>query len=78
MCLGGTLNTPDDNDVGYSLEVGLRYPYNIRQKTKHFPFCPGNKFISKNDFSDYMNKIKPKIYLEHKKLICDWTDKKSI
>ena len=77
ICLKEILNTPDDNDIGYFLEVDLSYPYNIRQKTKHFPFCPENKFISKDDFNDYMKRIKPKNYVSHKKLICDWTDKKN-
>ena len=36
------------------LEVDLSYPYNIRQKTKHFPSCPEKKSISKDNFNDYM------------------------
>ena len=36
------LNTPDDNDIGYFLEVDLKYPDSIKQKTKCFPFCPEN------------------------------------
>ena len=31
VCLEEILNTPDDNDIGYFLEVDLEYPYNIRQ-----------------------------------------------
>ena len=70
------LNTPDDSDIGYFLEVDLKYPDNIKEKTKHFPFCPENKKINPNKYNDYMNKIKPKNYTKSKKLICDWTDKK--
>ena len=36
------LNTPEDNEIGYLLEVDLKYLDNIKEKTKHFPFCPEN------------------------------------
>ena len=39
-CLEEILNTPDDSEIGYFLEVDLKYPDNIKQKTKFFPFCP--------------------------------------
>ena len=71
------LNTPDDADIGYFLEVNLKYPDNIKQKTKHFPFCPENKKIDPDKYNDYMKKIKPENYTKSKKLICDWTDKKN-
>ena len=45
VCLEKILNTPDDNDIGYFLEVDLECPYNIRQKTRYFPFAPENKTI---------------------------------
>ena len=54
ICLEEILNTPDDSDIGYFLEVDLEYPYNIRQKTKYFPFCPEKKTVSKDDFEPYM------------------------
>ena len=47
LCFKGILNTPDDTDVSYFLEVGLRYPDIIRQKTKHFPVSPGNNLYLK-------------------------------
>ena len=72
------LNTPDDIDIGYFIEVDLKYPDNIKEKTKNFPFCPENKNIPEEKYNDYMNKIKPKNYTKSKKLICDWTDNKSI
>ena len=77
VCLEEILNTSDDNDKGHFFEVDLEYPYSIRQQTKHFPFCPENKSISKDDFGPYMKSIMPKNYVSHKKLICDWTDKKN-
>ena len=38
-------NTPDDSDVDYCVEVDLRYPDNIKGKTKNFPFCREHKVI---------------------------------
>ena len=70
------LVTPDDSDIGFFIEVDLRYPDNIKEKTKNFPFCPENKIFLKDTYNDYMKKIKPKNYTKAKKLICDWTDKK--
>ena len=70
------LNTSDDADIGYFLEVDLKYPDNIKQKTKYFPFCPENKKINPNKYNDYMKSIKPENYTKSKKLICDWSDKK--
>ena len=69
------LNTQDDGDIGYFVEVDLRYPENIKEKTKNFPFCPENKIIDK--YNEYMKEIKPKNYLKSKKLKCEWTDKKN-
>ena len=77
VTLEDIINTPDDNDIGYFIEVDLIYPDNIKQKTKNFPFAPMNKKINPDDFNDYMNEIKPDNYISTKKLICDWSDKKN-
>ena len=37
------LNTPDAGDIGYFIEVDLKYSDNIKEKTKHFPLAPENK-----------------------------------
>ena len=71
------LNTPDDSDIGYFVEVNLSYPDNIKQKTKNLPFAPVNKKINPDNFSDYMKEIKPDTYTQNKKLICDCSDKKN-
>ena len=71
------LNTPDDNEIGYLLEVDLKYPDYIKEKTKNFPFCPENKKIDPDKYNDYMKKIKLENYTKSKKLISDWTDKKN-
>ena len=36
----GILNTPDDSDTGYFIEVDLKYPDSIEEETKNFPFAP--------------------------------------
>ena len=70
------LNTPDDSEIDYFSEVDLKYPDNIKQKTKYFPFCPENKKIDPKKYNKYMKSIKPENHTNSKKLICDWTDKK--
>ena len=37
------LLTPDDVDIGYFIEVDLKSPDNIKEKTKNSPFAPVNK-----------------------------------
>ena len=71
------LNTPDDSDIGYFVEVDLKYPDNIKEKTKNFPFAPVNKKNDRESFSEYMKEIIPDTYTQTKKLICDWSDKKN-
>ena len=36
-------NTPDDSDIGYFIEVDMKYPDKIKQKTKNFTHCPEKK-----------------------------------
>ena len=71
------LNTPDDSDIGYFVQVDLKYPDNIKQKTIYFPFAPENKKIDPDDFDEYMKEIKPDTYTPTKKLTCDWSDNKN-
>ena len=33
-------NTPDDSDIGYFIEIDLKYRNIIKQKTKNFSFTP--------------------------------------
>ena len=70
------LNTPDDSDIGCFIKVDLKYPDNIKYKTKKIPFAPVNKKINPDNFSEYMKKIIPDTYTQNKKLICDWSVKK--
>ena len=39
------LKSPDDSDIGYFVEVDMKYPDIITEKTKNFPFCPEKKII---------------------------------
>ena len=71
------LNKRDDSDIGYFFEIDLKYPNNIKYKTKIFPFAPEKKKINPDDFSGYMETIKPDTYARTKKLIYDWSDKEN-
>ena len=67
VILEDIINTPDDSEIGYFVEVDLKYPDNIKEKTKIFPFAPVNKKIDPDDFSDYMKEIIPDTYTQNKK-----------
>ena len=71
------INTPVDSDIGYFVKVDLIYPDKIKKKTKYFLFAPVNKIINPDVFSNYMKENKPDTYIQTKKLICDWSDKKN-
>ena len=64
--LEGILNTPDDSDIGYFVEINLTDPDSIKQKTKNFSFAPMNKKINPVNFNDYMKEIKPNTYTQTK------------
>ena len=34
----------DESDIGCFVGVDIRYPDNIKEKTKNFPFCPEKNF----------------------------------
>ena len=70
------LNTSDDSDFGFLVEVDLRYPDNIKDKTENFPFCPEKRVIHKDKHNEYIEK-KPKGYKKAKKFLGDWSDKKN-
>ena len=64
VTLEDIINTPDDSDIGYFIEVDLTYPNKIKEKTKNFPFAPMNKKINPDNFNDYMKEIKPDTYIQ--------------
>ena len=50
--IGDIINTPDNSDIGYFVEVALLYPDILKEKTKHFPFAPVNVKNNPDIFSD--------------------------
>ena len=69
------LNTDDCSNTGYVLIVDLIYPDNIKYKSKNFPFCPENKAIDSDNFTEYMHEHAPNPHRSTSKLICDQTNK---
>ena len=69
------LNTHDCNNTGYVLIVDIIYPNNIKYKSKNFPFCPENKTINPDNYTEYLRDHAPQPNRPTSKLICDQTDK---
>ena len=69
------LNTHDCSNTGYVLIVDLIYPDNIKYKSKNFPFCPENKTINPDIYTEYMKEHEPQPHRATSKLICDQTNK---
>ena len=61
-------NTLEDSDTGYFVEVDLKYPDIIKEKTKDFPLCPEKEIFAQDKYNDNMKKIKPKNYNKAKKI----------
>ena len=75
--LEAILNAPDDSDIGYFIEVDSKYPDKIKEKTKNSHLRLKIKKNNSYTFIDYMKKIKPDIYTQTRKLLCDGCDKKN-
>ena len=69
--LEDVLKTPDDCDIGYFVEIDLKYLDNLKRKTNYFPSVPEKKVIPKDKYKDYRKKIKPNNCTEAQKLLCD-------
>ena len=54
--LEDVLQTSDDNETGYVLEVDLHIPEHLHDKLKEFPPCPEMLAPEEHMFSDYQNK----------------------
>ena len=50
------LKTPDGKDLGFLIEFDLKYPDNIKKKTKTFQFALESKEIDPKKQNDYMKK----------------------
>ena len=61
--------------IGYVLIVDLINPDNIKYKSKNFPYCPENKTINPDNYTEYMKEYEPKPHRPTNKLICDQTNK---
>lgn len=54
------LNTSDDNETGYILEVDLHIPDEIHDKLKEYPPCPEIMTPTEDMFSDYQKELMKK------------------
>ena len=54
--LDDKLKTPDDSDIGYFVELDLKYPDQIKEETKNFLFPPENKISPHDKFNKHTKK----------------------
>ena len=71
------MNTPDNSNIGYFVEADPKNPDEILEKTKNLPYAPEKMKIDSDLFTPYMNENKPNNFTRKRKLIFDWTDKKT-
>ena len=78
-----TLKTPHYSDIGYFLEVDIKYFCNFLLLLKIqnwfwlISFPPENNKIDFERITTYMSENKPDGFTQNRKLICDWSDKKN-
>ena len=53
------LITFDDLENGYSVEVDIKYPDEIKENIRNFPFRFEKKIRSQDILTDFMNELKP-------------------
>ena len=53
----GILNTPDNNDTGYIVEVDLEFPRHLHDKFKEYPHCPESLTPAIEWFSDFSKTV---------------------
>ena len=51
------LETDDNNETGYILEVDLTFPKEIHEQLKEFPVCPENTIIKNEWLSDFQKQL---------------------
>jgi hypothetical protein len=54
------LETADDADIGFVVEVDLHFPKEIHERLKQFPPCPETRVPSETWFSEYQKNLKLK------------------
>ena len=69
------ISTHDCSNIGYVLIEDLIYPDNFKYKSKNFPFCPENKTINPDNYTEYMKDHETKPHRPTNKLICDQTNR---
>ena len=69
VTLEDILNTDDNNDVGYTVEVDLHFPEEIHDKLKEYPVRPENTNVKEECLSDYQKQLLKELKMKNSK--CD-------
>ena len=68
------LATESDAGTGFVVEKDVYYSDNMKQKSKHVPFCSETKNLDVSSFKKYIRSIKPCKYKPATELIYDLID----
>jgi len=67
VTLDDVLNTPDDNETGYIVEVDLSFPRELHDKFKEFPPCPESLCPKTEWLSDFQHDLMEKYNIKNTK-----------
>ena len=73
------VNTPDESDIGYMVEVDLSFPKAIHELLKQFVPCPENIIPKTEWFNEYQNEVQALTNANTKnhKLVAHFYDRKN-
>jgi hypothetical protein len=59
------LETPDNNETGYIVELDISYPIELHELFKEYPPCPENVAAKEEWMSDYQKEIAKLVSVSH-------------
>ena len=68
ISLEDLLNTDDEGDIGYNIEVDLDYPDDLYDKHSDFPFISDKEPVDHIELSEYQSELKTALNVSNSKI----------
>ena len=65
LSLESKLATPSDREIGCGVEVEIKYPHALEQKTKSLPFGTKSENVEVSELRHYMKSPLPRLNYEY-------------